>query len=229
MSAIKHFIEEAILKEEIDAFLANELSKTGYAGAEISKTPLGTRVIIHAMKPGLVIGRRGTNIHELARIVEEKFKLSNPQIAVSEIEIPELDARVMASRTVDALQRGVNFRRAGLWTLTQIMKAGALGAEIIIKGKLRTQRHRTEKYRAGYLPRSGNPTMTYTRVDTTHIKLKQGMLGVTVKIVPPDAVLPDFKSPIREAPVVAKPELQEVAPEANSSEEKDDTSREGSE
>jgi len=200
MSVIKHFIDEAIRREEIDAFLAKELERAGYASAEIARTPLGTRIIIYAMKPGLVIGRRGTNIRELARVVEEKFKLSNPQIAVSEVEVPELNARVMASRVAEALQRGLHFRRIGFWALNQIMRAGALGAEIVISGKLRTQRHRSEKYRAGYIPRSGEPAIRNTRVAITHVKLKQGLLGITVKIIPPDATFPDwseFKAPAR--------------------------------
>jgi small subunit ribosomal protein S3 len=144
------------------------------------------------MRPGIVIGRRGVNIRELSRIVEEKFRLPNPQIAVSQIEVPELSAKIMASRIADALQRGIHFRRAGFWALNQIMRAGAVGTEIIIKGKLRTQRHRYEKYREGYIPRSGDPALKNTRVAITHVKLKQGILGITVKIIPPGVTFPDW-------------------------------------
>ncbi len=97
------------------------MGSAGFSGAEIAKTPLGARIVIYVTKPGLVIGRRGTSIRELARVIEERFKLPNPQIAVSEIEFPELDARVMALRIADALQRGLNFRRTGFWALNQIM------------------------------------------------------------------------------------------------------------
>jgi small subunit ribosomal protein S3 len=144
------------------------------------------------MRPGIVIGRRGVNIRELSRIVEEKFRLPNPQIAVSQVESPELSAKIMASRIADALQRGIHFRRAGFWALNQIMRAGAVGTEIIIKGKLRTQRHRYEKYREGYIPRSGDPALKNTRVAITHVKLKQGILGITVKIIPPGVTFPDW-------------------------------------
>jgi small subunit ribosomal protein S3 len=207
MSAIKHFIDESIRGEEIDAFLEKELERVGYAGAEIARTPLGTRIIIYAMKPGLVIGRRGENIRELTRIIEERFKLSNPQIAVSEIEVPELNARIMASRIADALQKGTHFRRTGFWVLNQIMKAGALGSEIIIRGKLTSQRHRYEKYRAGYIPRSGEPALRNTRAAVTHVKLKQGLLGINVKIIPPDATFPDritYKPPIKKEALETK-------------------------
>ncbi len=226
MSAIKRFIDESIRKDEIDAFLEKELERAGYASAEIARTPLGTRIIIYAMKPGLVIGRRGENIRELTRVVEEKFKISNPQIAVSEIEIPELNARIMASRIADALQKGTHFRRTGFWVLNQIMKAGALGAEIIIRGKLTSQRHRYEKYRAGYIPRSGEPAIRNTRVAVIHVKLKQGLLGINVKIIPPDAAFLDqvIYNPIQKE--VIEKETLEVSPEQGNGDGDETTSRE---
>jgi small subunit ribosomal protein S3 len=143
------------------------------------------------MRPGLVIGRGGETIRELASILEEKFQVSNPQISVSEIEIPELNAYVVGSKVASALQRGVHFRRAGFWALKQVMDAGALGAEIIISGKLRTERARYEKFKAGYLPKCGEPPLKYLRKAEVHVQLKPGMFGVRVRIMPPDAQFPD--------------------------------------
>jgi small subunit ribosomal protein S3 len=191
MSVVKHFITESIKKTEIDEFLEKKLEKAGYGGVAISKTPLGTHMVIYAMRPGLVIGRGGDTIKELASILEEKFKVPNPQISVSEIEIPELNAYVVASRIASALQRGIHFRRAGFWALNQVMDAGALGAEIVISGKLRTERARFEKFRAGYLARCGEPSLKYMRKAEVHVQLKPGIFGVRVKIMPPDAVFPD--------------------------------------
>jgi len=198
MSVVKHFISEAVKKAEIDEFLQREFERAGYGGVEITKTPLGTHIVIYAMRPGLVIGRGGETIKALAKVLEEKFGLSNPQISVAEIEIPELNPFVMASRIASALRRGVHFRRAGYWALHQIMGAGALGAEIIISGKLRTDRARYEKFRAGYLPRSGDPAMRYTREAVLHVHLKPGTFGVKVRIIPPDAKFPDRMPYIRE-------------------------------
>jgi small subunit ribosomal protein S3 len=191
MAVVKHFITESIKKTEIDEFLQKKLERAGYGGVAISKTPLGTHMVIYAMRPGLVIGRGGETIRELASILEEKFKVSNPQISVSEIEIPELNAYVVASRIASALQRGIHFRRAGFWALNQVMDAGALGAEIVISGKLRTERARFEKFRAGYLARCGEPALKYVRKAEVHVQLKPGIFGVRVKIMPPDAVFPD--------------------------------------
>ncbi|MCK5628129.1 30S ribosomal protein S3 [Candidatus Bathyarchaeota archaeon] len=191
MSIVKRFITESLKKAEIEEFLEKKLERAGYGGVDISKTPLGTHVVVYAMRPGIVIGRGGGTIKDLARVLEEKFNVSNPQISVSEIEVPELNAHVVGSRIASALQRGIHFRRAGFWALNQVMDAGALGVEITISGKLRTQRARFEKFRAGYFPRCGEPALKYTRKAEIHVQLKPGILGVRVKIMPPDAIFPD--------------------------------------
>ncbi len=191
MSIVKRFITESIKKTEIDEFLQKKLERAGYGGVDISKTPLGTHVVIYAMRPGIVIGRGGETIKDLATTLEGNFNISNPQISVSEIEVPEFNASVVASRVTSALERGVHFRRAGFWALNQVMDAGALGVEIVISGKLRTERARFEKFRAGYFPRCGDPALTYMKKAEAHVQLKPGIIGVRVKLMPPDAQFPD--------------------------------------
>lgn len=68
MSVVKHFVDESIKKTEIDEFLQNELENAGYGGVDISKTPLGTHIVVHAMRPGVVIGRGGETIKDLANV-----------------------------------------------------------------------------------------------------------------------------------------------------------------
>ena len=191
MSVIKHFISESIKKTEIDEYLQQEFERAGYGGVDITKTPLGTHVVVYTMRPGIVIGRGGETIKKLAKTLEEKFKMPNPQISVAEVEIPELNANIVASRITSALKRGVHYRRAGFWGLNQIMDAGALGAEVIISGKLRTDRARYEKFRTGYLPKSGEPPRKYMRKAELHVQTKPGILGVKVRLIPPDAEFPD--------------------------------------
>lgn len=191
MSVVKHFIEDSIKKKEIDEFLQNEFERAGYGGVSITKTPLGTHLVIYTMRPGLVIGRGGETIRALATVLEEKFQLPSPQISVAEIEIPELNAYVVASKIASALKRGVHYRRAGFWGITQAMEAGALGIEIIISGKLRTDRARYEKFSEGYLPKSGEPARKFMRKAELHVHLKPGTLGVKVRLLPPDAQFPD--------------------------------------
>jgi small subunit ribosomal protein S3 len=200
MSIVKRFITESIKKTEIDEFLQKKLERAGYGGVDLSKTPLGTHVVIYAMRPGIVIGRGGETIKDLAATLEENFNISNPQISVSEIEVPEFNAHVVASRVASALQRGVHFRRAGFWALNQVMEAGALGVEIVISGKLRTERARFEKFRAGYFPRCGEPALKYMKKAEAHVQLKPGIIGVRVKLMPPDAQFPDKVKITQELP-----------------------------
>jgi small subunit ribosomal protein S3 len=221
MAVVKHFISESIKKTEIDEFLQKKLERAGYGGVNISKTPLGTHIVIYAMRPGLVIGRGGETIRELANLLEEKFEVSNPQISVSEIEIPELNAHVVASRIASALQRGVHFRRAGFWALKQVMDAGALGVEIIISGKLRTERARYEKFRDGYLPKCGDPAIKYMRKAEVHVQLKPGIFGVKVRIMPPDAEFPDKIEIVESPPQEAEKEAEETTENIGEREEKE--------
>ena len=209
MSIVKRFITESIKKTEIDEFLEKKLERAGYGGVNLSKTPLGTHVVVYAMRPGLVIGRGGETIKELARSLEENFQISNPQISVSEIEVPELNAGVIAARVTSALERGVHFRRAAFWALNQVMDAGALGVEIVISGKLRTERARFEKFRAGYFPRCGEPALRWMRKAEAHVQLKPAIIGVRVKLMPPDAIFPDKITIVPPPPTEEKPAVPE--------------------
>lgn len=215
MSSIKHFIEDSIKKNEIDEFLRSEFDRAGYGGVDITRTPLGTHIVVYVMRPGIIIGRGGETIKGLARILEEYFKVPNPQISVAEIEVPELNAQVMASRIASALSRGVHFRRAAYWALRQIMEAGALGVEITISGKLRTERARTEKFKDGYMPKCGDPALKYVRKGVAHVQLKPGTFGVKVSIMPPGVELPDQVEilGVEEAEEESRPEVAEGSQE----------------
>jgi small subunit ribosomal protein S3 len=194
MSVNKYFINDNLKKNEIDEFLSIELKKAGYSYTEIAKTPLGTRFVIYAARPGMVIGRRGQSIRDLTTLLEDKFGIENPQVSVAPIDSPELDSNVMAAQIAAALERGIHFRRAAYWGLQRIMRAGAQGAEVIISGKLTTERSRYEKYRNGYLPRVGDSVLKQLRIGKASIQLKKGIYGVKVNILPPTARFPDRPS-----------------------------------
>jgi len=211
----KYFVKENARRAEIDEYLSQDLKRAGYSKVEMTKTPLGTRIVIYAAKPGLVIGRRGQSIRDLTKILEEQFGIENPQISVATLEAPELDAKVVASQIAMALQRGIHFRRAAYWALQRTTEAGALGVEIAIRGKLTTDRARYEKYRSGYLPMVGEAISKLLRSATVDTQLKQGLFGITVKLMPPNVKFPD-KPIIREVgdvPALPKPIVEEVVPE----------------
>lgn len=212
----KYFVKENARKAEIDEYLSQDLKRAGYSRVEMTKTPLGTRVVIYAAKPGLVIGRRGQSIRDLTKILEEQFGVENPQISVATLDSPELDPKVVASQIAMALQRGIHFRRAAYWALQRTTEAGALGVEIAIRGKLTTDRARYEKYKSGYLPVVGEAISRILRTATVDTQLKQGLFGISVKLMPPNVKFPD-KPIIKEPGEVSpqpKPVVQQLVAQA---------------
>jgi small subunit ribosomal protein S3 len=191
MSVVKRIIKDSIERVKVDELLAEEYEQAGYGGIQLTKTPLGAQINLFAMRPGRVIGKRGRAIKEASEKLETQLGLPNPQITVIEVEVPELNPMIMASRVANALERGVHFRRSVFWSLNRIMESGALGCEIILKGPLRSARSRFEKVVEGYVPKSGDPALKYVKSATIHVKMKRGVLGVTVNIVTPDAKFPD--------------------------------------
>jgi small subunit ribosomal protein S3 len=185
LSVTKYFVKDVSRRLEIDEHLALELKRAGYSHVELTKSPVGTRVVIYAAKPGMVIGRRGQSIRDLTKVLEEKFHIENPQLSVANIDVPEQDPKVVASQVSQALQRGVHFRRAAYWAIQRVMESQALGVEITIRGKLTTERSRFEKFKAGYLPRVGDPVLKSVKTAVADVQLKQGLFGINVRILPP--------------------------------------------
>lgn len=190
MSAIKYFIEQNTRRLTIDEFLGFELNSAGYGGVEIRKMPMRTEVVIHASRPGVVIGRRGSKIRELTDILEHEFGIENVQVEVSEIENPWLNAQVMASRLARQLERGVRFRRMAYWILRRVMRAGAIGCEIIVSGKLSSRRARYQKFKQGTIAKTGEPATVFVDEADDKAVLKPGVIGIKVRIMRPDAKLP---------------------------------------
>ncbi len=180
-----HFIGLNILRIKIDEYLAKNFMRAGYSRVELIKTPLGTRVIIYADRPALIIGRRGQTIRRLTEILEKYFKLENPQITVTQVENPDLDARIVATRLALAIERGYHFRRAAFVALRRVLGAGAVGVEIVISGKLTSERARYEKIRAGKVYKTGHHVERLTDRAVIHLLRKPGIYGIEVLIVKP--------------------------------------------
>jgi len=185
------FIENGLQRTQIDEFFGKELGRAGYGGMEIAKTPMGTQIVLKAEKPGMVIGKGGKNIRKITRALENEFGLDDPQVDVQEVENPDLNARIVADRLANALERGWYFRKAGHTTIDRIMDSGALGAEIVLSGKVTGARSRVEKFNRGYIKHNGEPAEEIVDHGVGTAVMKLGTIGVQVKIIPPGAELPD--------------------------------------
>ena len=193
MSAVKNVIKDNYNMMLLKDYLRAKIKDAGFSNAEVSKTPTGTRVVLHVTRPGIVIGRKGTGIKELTEKLESDFGLKNPQIAVEEITKPELSPEVMCNRMASHLERGTAFRRATMWTIQQIMEGGAMGTEITISGKLRGDRSAFEKHSQGILPRAGHHADVIVSEDIAHVETPMGLIGVRIRIAKKERLIPEFE------------------------------------
>lgn len=193
MNAIKNVLKNNFRNMELDEFLKEELKDAGFGGVDIQKSPLGTRLTLYVTRPGLVIGRKGSGIRDLTSKLEVKYGLTNPQISVIEVDVPELNPKIMCNRLAQLIERGTAFRRAALWTVNTIKNAGALGVEVTISGKLRSERAHFEKHSSGIIPKSGNMADKVVRDGITHVLTKMGIMGIRLKIAIKNATLPEFE------------------------------------
>jgi small subunit ribosomal protein S3 len=182
MNAAKNVMSNNYKNMELDEYLKNALKETGYGGVDIQKTPIGTRITLYVTRPGLVIGRKGAGIKDLTSKLEQKFGLNNPQVSVMEIEVPELNPKIMANRIAQLVERGTAFRRAAMWTINTVMGAGAMGVEVTIAGKLRSERAHFEKHVVGVMPKSGNSADKIVKLGITDVLTKMGLMGIQLRI-----------------------------------------------
>ncbi len=193
MSSVKNVIKDNYNAMLINDFLRDKIKESGFSNVEISKNPTGTRVTLYVTRPGIVIGRKGTGIKELTELLEKKFGLKNPQVAVEEIQKPELSPNVMCNRMASHLERGTAFRRATMWTMQQIMENGAMGTQITISGKLRGDRSAFEKHSAGILPRAGHHADVVVSEDIVHVETAMGLIGIRIRIARKEKLIPEFE------------------------------------
>ena len=207
----RKFIQESIKRLRVKDFVEKELEKAGVVNVEIQKTTLATRIGIVAERPGLVIGRKGGSIKSISESLQKNLGIENPQIEVADVSVPNLEPTVMAGYIKRMVERGIKRKRVMQTALSKIMAAGAMGAEIVIDGPVsRGGRSRKERISAGYMKKAGDSVKLIKKTQI-QAKLKLGVLGITVKIVPPDVVFPD--KIIIKAPEVIVEDVEEETTE----------------
>ena len=211
MTIVKEMLKERVRRVQVHDYVQMKTSRAGFGGLSIQRTPLGTHVRIAAERPGLVIGRKGSDIQRLTEELERKFGYENLQVEAGEVNNFALNPLIMAAKVANALERGWNYRRAGNSMLQRIMDSGARGCQITIAGKLTGLRHRTEKFLSGHIKFCGETALELMDVGIAQAKLKPGTIGVKVAIMRPNAKLPDeiTVTPLPEPVVETKEEETE--------------------
>ena len=219
-------IEEPFSKYQVMKFLEKKLDRAGLASVDIQRTPLVTRITLEVTNPARIIGKKGRLINELTDTIKSEFKIENPQISVIEVREPFLEPRMVAKRAGKYIEMGKKVRAVLHYLLREVIRAGALGAEIVASGKIGAKGARAKSLRvvAGYIPKAGEPARLI-RVAHLSANTRSGVIGILVRIVPPGTVFPDKKTTQVVLPKVieAATDVEKAAPEraAGSSNESD--------
>jgi small subunit ribosomal protein S3e len=187
MSKKRAFVADGVFKAELNEFLMRELAEDGYAAVEIKKTPKRTEIIVRATQTQKILGDKGRRIRELTALVQKRFGYADGTL--------ELYAERVANKGLCAIAQceslrykllgGLAVRRACYGVVRFVMDNGAKGCEVIVSGKLRAQRAKSMKFGDGFMISSGNPTRAYIDTAIRHVLLRQGVLGIKVKIMKP--------------------------------------------
>lgn len=189
--------EKQTVKLKKDEFAIKESVKKMLGKGKVSKvkieyTPVGEKIIISTSKPGLIIGKGGEKLNEITEYLRRNFKFENLHLDVEEITEPEFDAQVIADEIALGLERfgPLKFKILAYRSLERVMKAGALGCEIRLSGKLPSSRAKTWRFAQGYLKKTGDSAKVVDRAQS-RAETKPGTVGIKVSILSPHAVLKD--------------------------------------
>jgi len=200
-------IEEPISKYKVMKFLEQKLDRAGLASVDIQRTPLVTRITLEVTNPARIIGKKGRLINELTETIKQEFKIENPQISVVEVREPFLEPRMVGKKAAKYIEIGKKVRAVLHYMLREVIRAGALGAEIVASGKIGAKGARAKSLRvvAGYIPKAGEPARLI-RVAHISANTRSGVIGILVRIVPPGTVFPD-----KQVKAVVLPKVIEAA------------------
>ena len=161
-------------------YINNRLSHASISRIEISRTPKRVSVTIHTARPGIVIGRGGTEVENLKTELK-KFMGHDVNINVSEIKRPGLRAELVGQNIAQQLEKKVNYRRAVKKAIQSTMSMGAEGIRVCISGRLNgNEIARSETYREGRVPlHTLRAQIDYT---LTESHTSYGIIGVKVWI-----------------------------------------------
>ncbi|MBI2141216.1 30S ribosomal protein S3 [Candidatus Woesearchaeota archaeon] len=189
----REFVEQKKKEFQVQEFVSETLKNAGHSHTRLQRTPLGEKVVIYTSRPGLIVGRKGQTISKLTDVLRKRFGLENPQVEISEVANPLLDARIVAERIASELERFGSNRFKGIMhkALEDVLAAGAIGVEIRLSGKLPGARAKRWRVAGGYLRKCGDAAVTFVNKSIFSAQLKPGVIGIQVKIMPSGIVMPD--------------------------------------
>ena len=216
----RQFVANKIKIFQIEEYIAKTLKGVGQSHIKMQRTPLGEKIIIFASRPGLVVGRKGSNIKALTKQLKKRFHMENPQIEISEVTAINENARIIAEKISTSLERYGSNRFKGIMhkSMEDALRSGVLGIEIILSGKVPSSRARSWRVYGGYLKKCGDIAISQVQLSYSTANLKTGSIGIKVRLMTKDVILPDDIKVLEDLPDVedekkAEEKVEEVKKE----------------
>ena len=181
---------DGVFQAELNEFLTRSLGFEGFAGIEVHVRARKTEIKVRCTKAKELVTAHARKAREIQSFIEKRFGYSeseNPvEISFKGVMNRSLCAAAQAEYLKFKLLKGLPVRMAATGVINLVMNRGeATGCEVVVSGKLRGQRAKAQKYRQGYLVSTGQPKLDMVDVAIRHVQLRQGILGVKVKIMLP--------------------------------------------
>ncbi|KAJ3237338.1 40S ribosomal protein S3 [Chytriomyces hyalinus] len=211
----RKFVADGVFFAELNSFLGKELAEQGYSGVEVRVTPTRTEIIIRATKTQDVLGDKGRRIRELTSVVQKRFNFpeNTVELYAEKVAARGLSAIAQAESLRYKLIEGLAVRRACYAVMRFAMESGAKGVEVIVSGKLRGARAKAMKFVDGFMIHSGQPSIDFIDFATRNVLMRQGMIGIKVKIMLPAEYGKRGKMPLPDNVTILEPK-EDVTPAA---------------
>jgi len=190
VSIKKRFIADGVFLAELNQLFTRTIGADGYTGLEVRVSSMTTEIRVKATQFKNLTGANSTKIRELQSLIQKRFNYGNQEdnkveVVAKPFDNRGLSAHFQAEAIKQKLLSGFPVRVVAHSAMRFILSRGAKGVEITISGKLRGQRAKTQKYRGGYRVSTGQPKIDYIAKAIRHVLLRQGIIGVQVRIMLP--------------------------------------------
>ncbi|PKI84244.1 40S ribosomal protein S3 [Malassezia vespertilionis] len=185
VSKRRKFVADGVFTAELNEFFTRELAAEGYSGCVVRVNHVRTEIIIRATHTQEVLGDKGRRIRELTSLIRQRYRFpeGSLELYAEKVQNRGLHAVAQCESLRNKLLGGLPVRRAAYGVLRFVMESGAKGCEVIVSGKLRAARAKTMKFTDGLMVHTGQPVKDFVESATRHVLMKQGVLGIKVKIM----------------------------------------------
>lgn len=176
----KSYANYLISDLKVRSYLQNKFGAAGISSVQIERLAKNARVVINVSKPGIILGKKGSDVEILRSEIGGMLSMPT-HVSIVEVKKPDLDAKLVAKGIAEQLERRIMFRKAMKRAVQSALKAGALGVKISVSGRLGgAEIARTEWYREGRVPlHTLRANIDYSLAEA---KTTYGIIGVKVWI-----------------------------------------------